>query len=115
MEIIGRITDIKETQLKGEKQYPVREFVCKYRQTETKESLISFTLLGDKTELIDSFAVGEIVKVKFNIDGREYNEKVYNTIAAYSISKYEKKESVDKKQTPKKETIKETPDDDLPF
>lgn len=53
----------------------------KYPQT------IVFEFVQDKVDLLDGFSVGDKVNVNFNLRGREWNEKVFNSLQAWSIKK----------------------------
>lgn len=47
---------------------------------------ICFQLFGDdKLDMLDSFAEGQEVNVKFNVSSREFNGKYYHNIDAYHI------------------------------
>jgi single-strand DNA-binding protein len=53
---------------------------------------VSFQLVQDKVSLIDSFNVGDEVKVYFNLKGREWTSpqgetKYFNTIDAWKMEK----------------------------
>jgi hypothetical protein len=93
--IQGKITKIKETQYKGEKQYPVREFHFVPSNTPSNNPIL-FTALGNKTELLDNISENEEVVVKFTINSSEYKERIYNTLSMISIDVI----SLFKKDTP---------------
>jgi hypothetical protein len=48
-------------------------------------SIITFELINDKTSLIDAFGVGEEITVSFNLKGREWKEKFFNTLEAWKV------------------------------
>ena len=46
---------------------------------------VCFSLFGDKTDLISRIDNGERVKVKFSIESRSFNDKVYHNINAFGV------------------------------
>jgi len=46
---------------------------------------IQFQLLNDRIQEMDKFTIGEELEVTFDIRGREYNGKYYNSLNAYKI------------------------------
>ncbi len=55
------------------------ERVRKGRRKEEKEEPIKFQAVQDKCELLDSFEVGDTVKVNFNLRGREFTRRNDNS------------------------------------
>lgn len=88
----GVIAKIGETQQKTEK-FSVREFTLKTTKTWTtkdgeqgsKEVVLGFQTVNRATTMLDKYKVGQTVNVKFDIDGREYNDRVYTSLNAYAI------------------------------
>ena len=77
---------------------------------------VPFELFKDSVDLIESYNIGDIVKVQFNIRGNEYNGKYYCSLNAWRI------ENVAPFQEPAQnaEEYQEVPnniddDSDLPF
>lgn len=48
---------------------------------------LSFSFARDRARLLDSFAVGDRVKVSFDIRGREYNGRRYTDLSGWRIEK----------------------------
>lgn len=48
--------------------------------------VVKFEFVQDKVDLLDSVAEGENVDVHFNLNGREHNGNVYNTLQGWKIS-----------------------------
>ncbi|MBR1608272.1 MAG: DUF3127 domain-containing protein, partial [Kiritimatiellae bacterium] len=48
---------------------------------------IAFNFVRDRTHLLDSIAVGETVKVTFDIRGREYNGRHYIDLTGWRVEK----------------------------
>ncbi|PJJ60667.1 DUF3127 domain-containing protein [Hymenobacter chitinivorans] len=68
----GRLHEIFDEQQVSEK-FRKREFVLEVQDGQYPEH-IKFQLVQDKTALIDSFKVGDEVKVTFNLRGRGFNK-----------------------------------------
>jgi len=76
---IGETREVSET-------FSTRSFtIC--QQDDKYPQFITFELIKDKTDLIDSFKIGEDINVSFNLRGREWNGKFFNTIQAWRIQK----------------------------
>lgn len=46
---------------------------------------INLEFVKDKADLLDSLAVGDAVKVWFDIRGREHNGRYYNNLSAWKV------------------------------
>jgi hypothetical protein len=68
---------------KAGKEWGKKGFVVKTEDKFPKE--VCFTLFGEKTSLIDSHKVGDMVDVHFNLSSREFNGKYYHNIDAWKI------------------------------
>jgi len=76
---IGETREVSET-------FSTRSFtIC--QQDDKYPQFITFELIKDKTDLIDSFKIGDDINVSFNLRGREWNGKFFNTIQAWRIQK----------------------------
>jgi single-strand DNA-binding protein len=89
MELQGILTYRSETQQITEK-FSKRDFVIKTDEQYPQE--IKFELHQDKTDLIDPYSDGELIKVEFNLRGRSYTNKdgvtqYANTLQAWRIQK----------------------------
>ena len=79
MELLGKIIFVAETQQITEK-FSKRDFVIE--TIEQYPQQVKFELHQDKTDLIDSYKIDEVVSVSFNLRGRSYIDK--NNITQYS-------------------------------
>lgn len=83
MEITGKIKLINEVEVVSDK-FKKRTFVIttddKYPQD------IMFQASQDKVDMLNGFKAGSQVKVDFNLRGREYNGKYYNSLDAWKVS-----------------------------
>jgi hypothetical protein len=87
--VSGTIHSIFETKSVGAKGFQKREFVI---QTEEKfPQLLSLEATGDRTQLLDSYRVGDTVNVAVNLKGRKWDgpngTKFFNTIEAWKIER----------------------------
>lgn len=46
---------------------------------------VQFQILNDRIQEMDKFTLGEELEITFDIRGREYNGKYYNSLNAYKI------------------------------
>lgn len=83
----GTLTHKGQTQTKGVKNYPVREFVVSPDTTAKWVQEVKFELSGDDVSLIDDINENDDVVVVFKLSGRKYNDKYYTSIIATSITK----------------------------
>jgi single-strand DNA-binding protein len=114
MNIKGKIKSVGNTEHKSAK-FAIRTFVV-----ETKDKypqLIEFQLINNNTLIIDPFKAGDDVDVFFNLNGREYNGRVYNSLQAWKIEGESKPNTYEQGiQENAPQTTTETKEDgDLPF
>ena len=62
-----------------------REFVI--TTAEQYPSDVKFSALKEKSDQLNSIAVGDRVNVKFDVKGREYNDRYYVDLNAWRIEK----------------------------
>jgi hypothetical protein len=92
MEITGRITKIYDTVTgisKSGSEWQKRDFVIETDDQFSKD--ICFTIFKH-VDLLDGHREGEMVKVIFSVESREFNGKWYHNVNAFGISSIEKKE-----------------------
>lgn len=113
MNIKGKIKSVGNTENKSAK-FSIRTFII-----ETKDKypqLLEFQLINNNTFIIDPYRAGDEVDVHFNLNGREYNGRVYNSLQAWKIEGEptpKANEPTPQAEIPKGES-KES-EDDLPF
>lgn len=91
-ELEGVVERIGETKNVSEK-FSVREFAVKTTKTWTskdgdsgsKEVLVGMQCTGRTTEALDKIKVGQAVTVKFDLEGREYNGRIFTNINAWYV------------------------------
>lgn len=115
METKGKVIVIYDTIKKSDK-FSVREFVI---ETEDKyPQKIIFQCLNDRIDYLNRISEGDMVNVKFNLTGREYNGKYYNSLNAWDIRAIDDNADVkvQVRETQKSKFVKKKEEDsDLPF
>ena len=126
MEVEGKVKMIGETQTFGSNGFRKRELVITTEEQYPQHIMIEF--VQDKSDLLNSFAAGQDVKVSINLRGREWTNpqgevKYFNSIQGWRI------ESLQPAQAPAAgappvppaeafapaDNLNETEHDDLPF
>jgi hypothetical protein len=82
-----------------------------------------FSAWGDKVDALDQYSIGDILKVYFNIEAREYNERWYNDVKIWKVeaasgatsTKADKKGNSPLPDFPEVSTFESSSDDNLPF
>ena len=78
----GAIKLINPVKVKSDK-FSVREFVITTADKYPQE--VIFQTVNDRMDVIAPYGQGQEVTVSFNVRGREYNGKYYNTLDAYKV------------------------------
>ena len=124
VEVLGKIKLLGEIKTYGDNGFRKREVVITTQEQYPQHLLIEF--IQDRCELLDSFNVGENVKISINLRGREWENpegeiKYFNSIHGWRI---EKEEFVEKDIIPppddtpgfaEKSDEDNEVEDDLPF
>ena len=124
VEVLGKIKLLGEIKTYGDNGFRKREVVITTQEQYPQHLLIEF--IQDRCELLDSFNVGENVKISINLRGREWENpegeiKHFNSIHGWRI---EKEEFVEKDVIPspdeapgfeEKSDEENEVEDDLPF
>ena len=124
MEIQGKIKLIDETKTYGSNGFRKRELVVTTEEQYPQHILVEF--IQDKTDLLDSYQIGQNVKVSINIRGREWTNpqgevKYFNSIQGWRIENLEQSAPADMPPIPPAEAFEPVKDinkeehDDLPF
>tara|TARA_Y100001980_G_C14393964_1_gene192210 strand:- start:284 stop:658 length:375 start_codon:yes stop_codon:yes gene_type:complete len=88
MEVSGKIKWLDETKTYGEKGFRKREVVITTEERYPQHILVEF--IQDNCDLLDSFQIGQNVKIGINIRGREWvnpqgETKYFNSIQGWRI------------------------------
>jgi len=65
-------------------KFSVREFVITTADAKYPQEII-FQTVNDKMDVIAPYGEGQEVEVYFNVRGREYNGRYYNTLDAWKV------------------------------
>ncbi|MBT8289945.1 MAG: DUF3127 domain-containing protein [Muriicola sp.] len=90
MEIQGKVKMIDETKTYGSNGFRKRELVVTTEEQYPQHLMIEF--VQDKTDLLNAFKEGDLVKVSINLRGREWvnpqgETKYFNSIQGWRIEK----------------------------
>ena len=90
MEVQGRIKMLGETQTFGSNGFRKREIVVTTEEQYPQHIMVEF--VQDKTDLLNSYQVGQQVKININLRGREWvnpqgETKYFNSIQGWRIEK----------------------------
>ena len=124
MNISGKVKLINETKEYGSNGFRKREVVVTTEEQYPQDLLIEF--IQDKCDILDSYKVGESVKIDINLRGREWESpqgeiKYFNSIQGWRIEKFSESNENDIPPVPNNETFEQSEDlnndepDDLPF
>ncbi|NHM05901.1 DUF3127 domain-containing protein [Flavobacterium sp. CYK-4] len=124
MEVTGKIKMIDATKEVGASGFRKRDVVVTTDEQYPQHILVQF--VQDKCELLNGYAVGDVVKVDINLRGREWinpqGEAVYfNTIQGWRIGKLQAEAPQPIAQMPAAPAFEPAPSfteeehDDLPF
>jgi len=88
MEIQGKVKLIGETQTFGANGFRKRELVITTEEQYPQHIMVEF--VQDKTDLLNNYQVGQLVKVSINLRGREWvnpqgETKYFNSIQGWRI------------------------------
>ncbi len=84
-EMEGKVKVILDTQTFAS-GFSKREFVVEVEDGKFPQ-MIKFEALKEKANMLENVAVGDAVKVNFDIRGSEYNERFYVNLNAWKITK----------------------------
>jgi hypothetical protein len=65
-------------------KFSVREFVVTTPDAKYPQDIL-FQTVNDKMAVLESLGVGQQVEVSYNVRGREFNGKYYNTLDAWKV------------------------------
>ena len=124
MEVLGTIKMIDETKTYGNNGFRKRELVLTTEEQYPQHLLIEF--IQDKTDLLNTFSVGQKVRININLRGREWTNpqgetKYFNSIQGWRIETLEQADDGNAAPAPPLEAFEPADDlneeeyDDLPF
>ncbi len=124
MEVQGKIKLIGETQTFGSNGFRKRELVVTTEEQYPQHIMIEF--VQDKTDLLNTYQVGQTVKVSINLRGREWvnpqgETKYFNSIQGWRIENLDNAPTGNMPPMPAEDAFEPISDfneedhDDLPF
>jgi len=124
MEIQGKIKVIDETKTFGSNGFRKREVVVTTEEQYPQHILVEF--IQDKCDLLNSYKVGQEVKISINLRGREWTNpqgevKYFNAIQGWRIENLQAEGNTDIPPVPPMDAfepadnINDEDHDDLPF
>ena len=124
MEVQRKIKMIDETKTYGNNGFRKRELVVTTEEQYPQHIMIEF--VQDKTDLLNSYQVGQNVKVSINLRGREWvnpqgETKYFNSIQGWRIENVDQSVSSNMPPMPPEDAfepasnLNEDDHDDLPF
>ena len=85
-EIEGKLHKLYDTEVKGE-SFRVREFVIETQ--DQYPQFVKFQLTQDRCDLMNNYTEGAMIKVSFDLRGREWNGKYFTNLNAWRIASAE--------------------------
>jgi Domain of unknown function (DUF3127) len=124
MEVTGKIKMIGETKNVGSGNFLKRELVVTTEEQYPQHIMVEF--VQDKCDLLNSYKMGDVVKVAINLRGREWVDpqgvtKYFNSIQGWRIDRLQVEAPMQAPPMPVAEAFepatnfKEEEHDDLPF
>ena len=122
LEITGRIVKVLSAQTGTGKNgsWTKQDFIIETSEQYPKK--ICCSAWGDKVDALKNYSTGDVVKVSFNLESREYNERWYTDVRAWKIEGGVAATSSSSSQQGKKGSSDDTDpfaetqgEDDLPF
>lgn len=118
MKVTGKLLEIKDVQQVSD-TFKKRVFIIEYAENPQYPEFVSFELIQDRCDLLDSFQPGQEVEVSFNLKGRKWinpdgETRYFNSLQAWRITSASSPTAT---HTPEMSDTKQDTDidDDLPF
>lgn len=85
LEITGKIVKVLNPQTGNGKNgtWTKQDFIIETAEQFPKK--ICCSAWGDKVDALKNYSTGDVVKVSFNLESREYNERWYTDVRAWKI------------------------------
>ena len=81
----GAVIAIGETKEFGNNGFRKRDLVIETEGDSKYPQAVKFEVVKDECDKLDNVRVGQIVKVHFNLRGREYNGNYYTNLTAWRL------------------------------
>jgi hypothetical protein len=83
LKLTGKLIVKSEPRQLSEK-FRVMDFVIETQDEKYPQS-VQFQIMNDRISELDQYGIGEELEISFDVRGREYNGKYYNSLNAYKI------------------------------
>jgi hypothetical protein len=83
LKLTGKLIVKSEPRQISEK-FRVMDFVIETQDEKYPQS-VQFQIMNDRISELDQYGIGEELEISFDVRGREYNGKYYNSLNAYKI------------------------------
>jgi hypothetical protein len=120
MELIGKVVLIGATELKGAKEFKIRQIVIQTDEQYPQSIPVQF--VQDKCSVLDNYVVGDLVKIGINIKGAEWQGRYFANIQGWKIDKTDSTSLTPENHMPDREavnhnepSVSDDEEDDLPF
>jgi len=122
-EVTGKLTVKGETQSFGANNFRKREVVITTEDSQYPQTIM-VEFIQDKTDLMDKFNIGDILKISYNLNGRAWvnpqgETKYFNSIQGWRVEKIDAtsqpQKSASKPQSNDGLDSDDDSDDTLPF
>jgi hypothetical protein len=107
MTITGQVKRIHPIETVGANGFQKRKIWVETEQDSKYPQLIEVECAGQKVGLADSLNEGHLVELEVNLNGRQWNDKVFNTISVWKVAV--------KGSQPIPTPVATQPEQDLPF
>ena len=104
MEISGRIIVLNETETIGAKDFKKRLVVVQTDEQYPQTIPVEFT--QEKTTVLNSYKVGDLVKIGINIRGSEWKGRYFANINGWKIDKIDSTSLTAEQHMPDREDVK---------
>ncbi len=106
LELTGTIKEIFDTQT-FTSGFSKREFVITTQEQYPQQ--VKFEMTKDRADIIESLAIGDLVRVSFNVRGNEYQGKYYVSLQGWKVEKNPVAEDVTVVTPPRRTTTVSEP------
>lgn len=86
MQITGQIKKIHPVESVGSNGFQKRKIWIETEQESKYPQLIEVECAGQKVGLADNLKEGDLVELEANLNGRQWNDKVFNTISVWKVT-----------------------------
>jgi uncharacterized protein (DUF2126 family) len=86
MQITGQVKKVHPIESVGANGFQKRRIWIETEQDSKYPQLVEAVCEGKKVGLADGINEGDVVEIEANLNGREYNDKVFNTISVWRVT-----------------------------